>query len=113
METQTIILEQHHSSIRNFHGDLGRSSGHQAGYDQNIATRDRMNSFFAADGTLATNDLGFNGTDVGSNTVVPNGSNWADSTSPASVGAALSAARTALDTTSAVNQTALQARSLF
>jgi hypothetical protein len=38
-------------------------------------------------GNLSSNDLGFSGSNVGNSSVVVNGSNWNNNTSPESVGA--------------------------
>ncbi|KXN88276.1 hypothetical protein AN958_07735 [Leucoagaricus sp. SymC.cos] len=94
VETQTVVFEQFHSSLGNFRGDLSRSSGHAAGYDQGIASH--FGSICNSDGSLSNSDLGFKGTDCGSQTVVVGGSNWNNNSSPASCGAALSAAQSAV-----------------
>jgi len=93
VETQTIVFEQFHSSLGGFSSDLRRSSGHQVGYDQGITSH--FGSIVGSDGSLSSNDLGFSGHDVGSQTVVVGGSNWNDATSPASVGSAFSDAHSA------------------
>ncbi|KAK0500475.1 hypothetical protein EDD18DRAFT_830155 [Armillaria luteobubalina] len=93
VETQTIVLEQFSSSISSFGSDMLRQSGKQVGFDSNIAGK--ISQLVNADGSLSTSDLGFSGQDVGSNTVVPAGSNWNDTTSPASVQSALAAAQKA------------------
>jgi hypothetical protein len=94
VETQTIVLEQFSSGISSFQNDIGRKSGKQVGYDANVAGL--ISNVTNSDGSLSTNDLGFNGTSVGSNTVVPSGSNWNDSTGPAAVANAANAAQAAL-----------------
>ncbi|KDR82767.1 hypothetical protein GALMADRAFT_206540 [Galerina marginata CBS 339.88] len=91
VETQTVVFEQFHASLGLFSHDLRRTSGHHAGFDSSIT--DHFSDVVAVDGSLSTDDFGFSGHDVGSHTVVVGGSNWVDSTSPASVGAAYSAAR--------------------
>ncbi|KAK0193779.1 hypothetical protein F5146DRAFT_399959 [Armillaria mellea] len=93
VEVQTIVLEQFSSSISSFGSDVLRQSGKQVGFDSNIASK--ISQLVNADGSLSTSDLGFSGHDVGSNTVVPAGSNWNDSTSPTSVQSALAAAQKA------------------
>jgi len=90
VETQTIVFEQFHSSLGGFSHDLSRSSGHQVGYDQGITSH--FGSIVGSDGSVSSNDLGFSGHDVGSQTVVVGGSNWNDATSPASVSSAYNAA---------------------
>ncbi|PBK75649.1 hypothetical protein ARMSODRAFT_400082 [Armillaria solidipes] len=96
VEVQTIVLEQFSSSMSSFGSDVLRQSGKQVGFDSNIASK--ISQLVNSDGSLSTSDLGFSGQDVGSNTVVPAGSNWNDSTSPASVQSALSAAQQAAGT---------------
>lgn len=93
VEVQTIVLEQFSASISSFGSDVSRQSGKQVGFDSNISSK--ISQLVNADGSLSTSDLGFSGHDVGSNTVVPAGSNWNDSTSPASVQSALAAAQKA------------------
>jgi len=91
VETQTVTFEQFHSSLGLFSHDLRRTSGFHAGFDSSITSH--FDDFFEEDGSLSTTDFGFTGSDVGSSTVVVGGSNWDAETSPASVGAAFSAAR--------------------
>lgn len=98
VETQVIVFEQFRSSINNWRSDLSRENGRQSGYDSNIAGR--YSQIQNSDGTLSTNDMGFNGQSVGQNTVVPGGSNWNNNTSPASVASAMQAARSAVNATS-------------
>ncbi|KAF9462980.1 hypothetical protein BDZ94DRAFT_1322073 [Collybia nuda] len=93
VETQTIVFEQFHSSLGGFSSDLRRNSGHQVGFDHNIASH--FGSIVDSDGALTSGDLGFSGHDVGSQTVVVDGSNWNDQTSPATVNDAFSQARDA------------------
>ncbi|KAF4617702.1 hypothetical protein D9613_005814 [Agrocybe pediades] len=91
VETQTVVFEQFHASLGLFSHDLRRTSGHHVGYDSSISSH--FSDICAADGSLTNDDFGFSGHDLGSHTVVVGGSNWDDSTSPSSVGAAYSAAR--------------------
>jgi len=93
VETQTIVFEQFHSGLGSFSHDLRRNSGHQVGYDHNIASH--FGSIIGSDGSLSSQDFGFSGHDVGSQTVVVGGSNWNDQTSPATVNDAFSQARDA------------------
>ncbi|KAJ3574721.1 hypothetical protein NP233_g1579 [Leucocoprinus birnbaumii] len=94
VETQTVVFEQFHASLGNFRHDLSRSSGHSVGFDQGIASH--FGSICNSDGSLSTSDLGFKGTDCGSQTVVVGGSNWNDASSPSSCGAAAAAASSAI-----------------
>jgi len=94
VETQTVVFEQFHASLGNFRHDLSRSSGHQVGYDQNIASH--FGSICNADGSLSSDSLDFSGQDLGSQTVVPIGSNWDDTRSPSSCSAAFDAAQSAI-----------------
>jgi hypothetical protein len=91
VETQTVVFEQFHASLGNFKRDLRRYSGYQVGYDRNIVSH--FSNICDSTGSLTTNDLGFSGSDVGSNVCVVGGSNWQDSSSPISVGSAYDAAQ--------------------
>ncbi|KAJ3730293.1 hypothetical protein C8R42DRAFT_637072 [Lentinula raphanica] len=93
VETQTVVFQQFLSSCSHFSSDLLRTSGHQVGYDSAIVSH--YGSFFNADGSLSTYDLGFSGSDVGQSVVVPSGSNWNIATSPVSAGNAFNAALSA------------------
>ncbi|KAJ3785491.1 hypothetical protein GGU10DRAFT_422531, partial [Lentinula aff. detonsa] len=99
VETQTVVFQQFLSSCNHFSSDLLRTSGVQVGYDSDIVSH--YGSFYNADGSLSTSDLGFSGSDVGKSVVVPSGSNWNSATSPASVGNAFNAALSAANGTSA------------
>ncbi|KAJ3983331.1 hypothetical protein F5890DRAFT_1413942, partial [Lentinula detonsa] len=99
VETQTVVFQQFLSSCSHFSSDLLRTSGVQVGYDSDIVSH--YGSFYNADGSLSTSDLGFSGSDVGKSVVVPSGSNWNSATSPASVGNAFNAALSAANGTSA------------
>jgi len=94
VETQTVVFEQFHASLGSFSSDLRRTSGHQVGFDSGISSH--FGDIVSSDSSLSTSDLGFSGSSLGSQYVVPSGSNWDASTSPASVGAAYSAARAAI-----------------
>jgi len=99
VETQTIVFQQFSASLGSFSSDLGRTSGRHVGYDSGISSH--LGSIVNSDGSLSSNDLGFSGQSCGSQTVVPSGSNWNSSSSPASVGSALSAAQAAVNASSA------------
>jgi len=98
VETQTIVLEQLSSGLGSFQNDIGRKSNKQVGYDQNVAGL--VGNLTNSDGSLSTSNLGFNGTSVGSNTVVPSGSNWNSSDGPAAVQNAYLAAQAAANASS-------------
>jgi len=89
VEVQTIVIQQFQSSMESFSGDLSRQSGKQVGYDSNIAGK--IGQVTNSDGSLSSSDLGFNGSSVGSSSVVPTGNNWNDASSPASVQKAMNA----------------------
>ncbi|KAF9265783.1 hypothetical protein L218DRAFT_118199 [Marasmius fiardii PR-910] len=93
VETQTIVFSQFQASLGLFTDDLRRRSVHQVGFDEVIVSR--FTEIIQSDGSLSTNDLGFSGSDVGTNTIVPTGNNWNDASSPVSVDSALSAAHNA------------------
>ncbi|KAG7089607.1 hypothetical protein E1B28_011273 [Marasmius oreades] len=91
VETQTIVFSQYHSSLGNFYDDLRRHSGLKVGYDDKVAGK--FGDIVGSDGSISTQDLGFKGTDVGSNVVEVGGSNWDDKKSPDSVDSAFFAAQ--------------------
>jgi len=90
VETQVIVFEQFHRGMGQFHNDMRRQNGRQGGYDSSVAGH--VSHLVDASGNLTNDDLGFNGSDVGSQTVVPGGTNWNNSTSPGSTLSALNAA---------------------
>jgi len=94
VETQTIILNQHQSSMSSFSKDLYRQSGKYVGYDYGVASR--YGSIYNSDGSLSTSNLGFSGSSVGSQYVNVGGNNWNGQTSPNSVQNSLRAASQAL-----------------
>lgn len=94
VETQTVVFEQFYASLGSFSSDLRRQSGRSVGYDSSIAGH--YGSIASSSGSLSTSNLGFSGSSVGSNYVVPGGSNWNDQSSPSSVGNAYSAAQAAI-----------------
>jgi len=94
VETQTIVFEQFHSSLSSFSGDLRRASGRDVGYDSGISSQ--ASNMYNSDGSLSTNDMGFSGQDLGHSYVVPSGNNWNNNSSPASVGSAYNASRSAI-----------------
>jgi hypothetical protein len=76
---------------------LERTSGRQPGFDRNIASK--FGDIFNSDGSLTNNDLGFIGTVIGQNSIIPSGSNWNSASSPASVAQARAAAIAAANST--------------
>jgi len=94
VETQTIVFEQYLSSCSHFSSDLRRQSGLEAGYDSSIVSH--YGSLYNSDGSLSTSDLGFDGSSLGQNVIVPSGGNWNSQTSPISVGNAYNAAMSAI-----------------
>ncbi|KAF5387514.1 hypothetical protein D9757_006593 [Collybiopsis confluens] len=93
VETQTIVFQQYISSSTHFVDDIMHTSDLSAGYDSSIVSH--YGDLIGSDGSLSTSDLGFSGSDVGQSYVVPSGSNWNPSTSPASVQSAFNAAQSA------------------
>jgi len=93
VETQTIVFEQFESSMSNFGHDIRRKSSNSVGYDRGISSH--FGSIMNSDGSLSSNDLGFHGSDLGSQYVVPLGNNWNSDSSPAIVDAAFNATRQA------------------
>jgi hypothetical protein len=94
VETQTVVFEQFYASLGGFSSDLRHVSGRHVGFDSSIASH--FSDIVDESDSLTVNDFGFSGHDLGSNYVFPTGSNWNPATSPASVGAAFSAARSAI-----------------
>jgi len=94
VETRIIIIQQHLSKINSYSNDISRKSGRAPGYDSNIASK--ASQIINSDGSLNTDDLGFSGSDIGSNYNTLGGSNWNDATSPQSVSNAENAAQEAL-----------------
>ncbi|KAJ7707741.1 hypothetical protein B0H17DRAFT_1192187 [Mycena rosella] len=98
VQTQTIVLAQHNGALEVFRDDIQRKTvTRQVGFDEQIASK--VNTIVNSDGSLSVNDAGFQGTDVGKNTVVPVGNNWSDDSSPALVQAALDATASAINST--------------
>jgi len=93
VESQVVIFQQYYASLGGFSKDLTRSSGYQVGYDNSVASH--YGDFYNSDGSLSNYDMGFSGSDVGSNYYVVSGSNWNDGSSPSSVGSAYGAAQSA------------------
>lgn len=111
VEVQTIVLEQFSSGMFAFSKDVQRQTTRQVGFDESISSK--ISQITNEDGSINASDFGFSGlyrysllcglyvltltsgSDVGNSTVVPQGSNWNDATSPASVQAALDAAKAA------------------
>lgn len=93
VETQIIVFEQFSASISSFSSDLLRQSGRSIGYDSEISSY--YGSLVNSDGSLSSGNLGFSGQDLGRQYASVQGSNWNSQTSPSSVGAAYSAARSA------------------
>jgi len=94
VETQTVVFEQFYASLGSFSSDIRHTSGRNLGFDSSIASH--FSDMVDESDSLTTNDFGFSGHDLGSHYVYPTGFNWNPSTSPASVGAAFSAARSAI-----------------
>jgi hypothetical protein len=94
VETQTIVFEQFHSSMGHFSGDLRRKSNRGVGYDRGISSH--FGDMMSSDGSLSSNDMGFSGHDVGSQYVIPSGSNWNDASSPQMVDTAFNATKSAI-----------------
>ncbi|KZS88125.1 hypothetical protein SISNIDRAFT_401133, partial [Sistotremastrum niveocremeum HHB9708] len=83
VEVQTVVLEQFSSSIDSFGQDVRHHSSRQIGYDSNIAAL--SSHLYNSDGSQSNHNLGFSGSQVGNHSVSVGGSNWNNSTSPASV----------------------------
>jgi hypothetical protein len=95
VEVQTIVLVEFNNDMDNYRKDVRRESGKAPSYDKEIAGK--YKDVKKEDGSLNQEDLGFNGSDVGKNNVVPSGNNWDDATGPQRVGEASDAADKALN----------------
>lgn len=93
VEVQTIVVQQASSIIGSFSNDVSRQSSKQPAYDQNIAGL--LNQITGQDGSLSTDNLGFQGSNVGNSSVAVSGDNWNDASSPDSVQKAKSLAQQA------------------
>lgn len=98
VETQTIVFQQFSASINSFSSDLSRQSGRSVGYDSGISSH--YGDLISSNGSLSNYDLGFSGHDLGRRYIKVKGSNWNWKSSPASVGAAYSAAQSAAHSSS-------------
>jgi hypothetical protein len=91
VEVQTIVLVEFNNDMDNYKKDVKRESGgKQPSYDKDIAGK--YGNLKKDDGSLNQDDLGFSGSDVGKNSVVPQGNNWDDASGPQRVGEASDAA---------------------
>jgi len=86
VEVQTVVWSQFVSGFHDFSSDLLRQSGRSVGYDSSISSH--IGSIHDSSGNPDYSDLGFEGSSVGSNLIVPTGNNWDSSSSPVSVGSA-------------------------
>lgn len=94
VEVQTIVWSQFESSFSAFGDDLRHVSGRSIGYDHEVASH--ISDLVDSSDNIITTDFGFKGLDIGSNLIVPTGSNWDDSTSPIFVQQALLASQSAV-----------------
>jgi len=83
VETQTIVWNQFVSSLSSFSDDFQHHSGRSIGYDHSIAAH--ISGLVDSSNNIITTNYGFQGLDIGSNTVVPTGSNWQSGVSQISV----------------------------
>lgn len=93
VEVQTVVFTQFVSGFHDFSSDLTRSSGRSVGYDSSVASH--IGSIHDSSGEIVSNNLGFEGSSVGSSYVSPSGNNWDSSSSPSSVGSAYSLSKSA------------------
>jgi len=94
VEVQTIVLSQYTASLQSFMDDVTHVSDRHVSFDSSIASQ--ITNLCDSDGELSTGDLGFLGNDIGSNSVIVQGSNWNDLTSPESVSSAFQACQEAI-----------------
>jgi len=93
VEVQTVVLKQFQSGIESFSQDVRHVTTRQVSFDESITAlfsqiQDQL-------GNLSSHDLGFSGSQVGNSSIIANGSNWNNQTSPASVGAIYNASMAA------------------
>ncbi|KAF8576374.1 hypothetical protein K439DRAFT_1367446 [Ramaria rubella] len=93
VEVQTVVFTQFVSGFHDFSSDLLRQSGRSVGFDSSITSH--IGSIHDSSGNLVSNNLGFEGSSIGSSLVSPSGNNWNSGSSPASVGSAFSLAQSA------------------
>jgi len=91
VESQVVVFEQYYQSLGHFHDDLRRHSGYQVGYDQGICSH--FSNIYNGDGSLCFDDWNFSGSDIGSQTIVVQDSNWNEATSHQSVDGAYYASK--------------------
>jgi len=85
VEVQTVVLEQFRSGMKSFSDDVQHKSSRQVSYDQSVTSL--LSQLQNSVGSLSSNDLGFSGSSVGKSSIMSNGTNWNDQSSPNSVGA--------------------------
>jgi len=90
VEVQEIVIEQFTSIFSSFSNDVSHNSDRSASFDSTIV--EFYEEIFESDGSLSTNDFGFDGSSVGQNSVIVGGNNWNDASSPSSVSSAKSLA---------------------
>jgi len=89
VEVQTVVLKQFQSGIESFSEDVRHVTTRQVSFDETITGL--FSQLQDSLGNLSSHDLGFSGSSVGNSSIVANGSNWNNQTSPASVGAVYNA----------------------
>lgn len=91
VESQTIVFSQFQAHMSSFHDDLRRTSNRQVCYDDSIASH--ITEIHDSEGELVSHDFGFQGSDIGTHSIVVGGGNWNADSSPHSVGNAFSSAQ--------------------
>ncbi|KAJ1307607.1 hypothetical protein OPQ81_001702 [Rhizoctonia solani] len=94
VEIQTVIIQQLNSQFVSFGQNVRRANGFAPSFDIVVAQKiTEITQVISQGGNVAGLDLGFLGSDIGRNSVRIGGSNWNDTSSPASVGNAYNAAK--------------------
>ncbi|KAF8491400.1 hypothetical protein JB92DRAFT_3147679 [Gautieria morchelliformis] len=83
VEVQTIVHEQFVSGCEGYSSDLRRKSSRDVSYDHDVASQ--IVDIHDSDNNCVTNDLGWQGYQVGSNAISYSGDNWNSQYSPSSV----------------------------
>jgi len=104
VEVQTLVLKQFQSGVEAFSEDVRHTSVKQVSFDESITSL--FSNLQDSLGNLSSGDLGFSGSSIGNSSIIANGSNWNDKTSPASVGAVYNASKIASKQAQGKNATA-------
>jgi len=94
VEVQTIVWSQFVAGFSSFSDDFRHISGRDIGFDGSIASH--IGSLVDSEGSINTNNFGFQGSDIGSHLIQVSGSNWVEGTSETTVSQAFQASQAAI-----------------